>query len=399
MSYMGMGEITPKHFEDNAYMFEQYIPRYDEIWLFGAGEYATAFYKFLYHFGVEPAGFVVSDLSNNCLATEKTVIDIKELKIRYQSSESKLAMLLTVSERFYSELMSSLGFMGEDLLIIPEKTKQCASYRFSSLKNITLCFPVAEHCNLACYSCAACSPLADVNTYEFTQFERDVRRIRGLVNDSDVATVNFTGGDVFGNPRLTDFFSKARELFPTSRISISTNGIALNKQTDMFFELCANYKVAIDMTNYPISHGFSINEMLNKSQTYGFEFNFFGDSSLTEDKSSWWIPFSMQGKQSPYDFLFCAFHRDSKNLMMIDKGILTPCGIMRQPKHLRKSFGEAPPLDESNFLKLDTIKDANELESFLAKRYPLCDYCAIRKRKSMGQWLPSKKEKSEWFVI
>ena len=47
-----MGKITMQYFLQNDYFFVKYIPRYDEVWLFGTGAYVMAFDKYLNNCGV-----------------------------------------------------------------------------------------------------------------------------------------------------------------------------------------------------------------------------------------------------------------------------------------------------------------------------------------------------------
>jgi len=180
MSFMRMAEITSNHFEENDYMFEHFLPRYDEVWLFGTGLYATAFNKYLNLFNVVPKGFVVSDLSKNpSNKNGKPVIDVNELKVRYKKTPKKPGLLLTVTERYYNELLHTLDFMNNyDLYMIPEETKQFAKNRFSEINNIIITVSIIFNCNLNCYGCNAASPCVNSpDLYEVEQFERDLFRI------------------------------------------------------------------------------------------------------------------------------------------------------------------------------------------------------------------------------
>jgi len=83
---MGIDNITIEHFEKNVHMFESFIPRYDEIWLFGTGIFAKAFDKYLRTFDVVSEGFVVSSPPEGECKSDKQIIGIAEFKERYEHS-------------------------------------------------------------------------------------------------------------------------------------------------------------------------------------------------------------------------------------------------------------------------------------------------------------------------
>lgn len=45
-SYMGFDQITKNDFEELDYLFQEYIPN-REIWLFGKGNFAESFSRFM----------------------------------------------------------------------------------------------------------------------------------------------------------------------------------------------------------------------------------------------------------------------------------------------------------------------------------------------------------------
>lgn len=61
MSLIGMGEIGKKDYEFMDYLFKEYIPSYNELWLFGTGKYALAFTKYLSTCGISVDGYVTSE--------------------------------------------------------------------------------------------------------------------------------------------------------------------------------------------------------------------------------------------------------------------------------------------------------------------------------------------------
>jgi len=192
---------------------------------------------------------------------------------------------------------------------------------------------------------------------------------------------------------------KINSILPNVNISLITNGVALSKQTDEFWEALGRYKVCIQWTQYPIKYELPVSELHKKSQLYGFSFRCYGGDEDVESIVSWRIPFDVKANQKPYDFIFCEFHRCNGSLS-IRNNKLYLCPQARSVEHLSAFFGEIITLQKGvDYLEIDKIKDKQQIKSFLNNRIHLCNFCNIRKRENLGKWLPSKRYKSEWFII
>ncbi|MCL2078878.1 MAG: 4Fe-4S cluster-binding domain-containing protein [Oscillospiraceae bacterium] len=392
MSYMGLGEIRPENFIEIDNLFEDFIPKHKEIWIFGTGLYGKAFDKYLLQCGVDARGFVVSDDKSYTFVSSKPVMSIDSFK-RHYGEESRVGLLLAIDEKYYDEVVPQLMFLGSDLLFLKRLYKQLAADRCGERNKLpVLCFHIADQCNLSCFSCTACSPIADAGIYEIEQFKRDIDHLKRLFDIDSITEINFTGGDVFQNPHFTKMIQITHESYPQSLITFSTNGIGLGNQSDEFWELVSSCGVRIYYTLYPIKYKHD-GEIVDKAKKYNVDLVIAGDA-VGEDKTSWRIPFVESGKEIVHDFLFCRFHR---RCAVIKNGFWAPCCAIRQIPLINNKFNAKIPLSGDDTLDLQKAKSADEVQEFLAKRLPLCDYCALRERKSMGEWLPSRKEKSEWI--
>ena len=85
-------------------------------------------------------------------------------------------------------------------------------------------------------------------------------------------------------------------------------------------------------------------------------------------------------------------------------GTLRTCFAVRLFDNLKARFGDeiAGEFYEAgssgcNYKIISQLQSVEEIFDFMKKRVPLCDYCAIRERHSMGKWEQSRKEITEWL--
>lgn len=406
MSYMGIGEIGKVDFDFLDYFFKEYIPSYNEIWLFGTGEYSRAFTRYLNICGVKVAGYVVSDIKSN-LIKDKKILSIKEFKkYRKMLGEGyKISLLLTIHSRYYGEVYPYLMTLGKDVCFIKTAYLEFAKEHCGEIKDIILSISLTEFCKgILCYGCTSGVPIVKGKyLYDFKQFCLDITRIYELVGEN-IKCVNFTGGDVFLHPQLIEIVEFTRRLFKNQLINFSTNGVMLSEQTDEFWYRLGKCNVELNWTLYPIAYSDLERTMEIISKIECIKLNINGDGS-GEDKNSWKIPYSFK-KQNVYDWLFCRHHKCSNNVLMMYENTLGVCHPHRELVHLERKFGHkfteefktAVSQFYNEILVINKIKDKKEIFEYMKKRPSICDYCALRERKNMGKWISSKGQFEEWFV-
>lgn len=129
-----------------------------------------------------------------------------------------------------------------------------------------------------------------------------------------------------------------------------------------------------------------------------------GDST-GEGKSSWKIPFDMKKTSERYDWLFCRLHKDNHNMLIVRDGTIRTCFAVRLFENLENRFGNRMTdkfkncgKSAENYLRLSNIQSEEEIVQFMRKRIALCDYCALRERHSLEEWMPSRGDMTEWFI-
>ncbi|MCR5416434.1 MAG: radical SAM protein [Pseudobutyrivibrio sp.] len=400
MSYMNMNEIGEKDFEKLDMLFEEVIPNAEEIWLFGNGKIARAFDKYLQICDVKINGHVVSDdIHRN--STENNTITLKEFKERYKKGKTKL--FLTIDSCYYSEILPKLLFLEDDLIYLNKVWKQNVLDRCGDVENITIIVPVCDFCaGIKCYGCTVAAPLSKSGMYNFDDYKKDLMKLKNLCGDN-IQHINFTGGDVFLHPKFVEFVEYARDLFPRVFFSCSTNGVLFNTQQDDVWRRLGKCNITLNWTLYPVKYKDieATVEKIDKLSESQINLQIIGDA-LDEDKNSWKIPYTFK-KQKKYDWLFCRFHKDGHQCLTMRDGKLACCFSMRRVKLLEDNFKgyfteEFEQSTKNISLDLYEINDPEFLYEWMQQRLDICDYCSIRERKSLGKWVPSNCDVTEWFV-
>lgn len=108
---------------------------------------------------------------------------------------------------------------------------------------------LADHCNMNCRGCSHFSPIAERRLFDPGDYRRDLRRLQGLF--STVRVVRLLGGEPLLNPRVTEFMTATREIFPKAKITLCTNGILLAKMPEGFWQACRDCSAEIEVSVYP----------------------------------------------------------------------------------------------------------------------------------------------------
>lgn len=112
-------------------------------------------------------------------------------------------------------------------------------------------FVVTDYCNLNCRGCTHYSPLAP---REFEQLERlslSMKQLAGICG-SKVKSAYLIGGETLLYPHLIEAMEALRKYFTTQKLYIFTNGLALPKMSDEFFDTARRLDFIVAVTRYPI---------------------------------------------------------------------------------------------------------------------------------------------------
>lgn len=384
MGFFEIDRISKKDFSRLDKLFEQFIPTHKEIYLFGAGEIGKAIYWYLRNCGIQPTGFIQSSAFGGEIEGIP-ILSLPAFEAQFSQGNGQ-GIILSLDDKFYGEVLKKLLFVGEENLFFLGQEKV---HTRTHIRDIQTCsFQIVDHCNLACFACNVGAPVAEKGFMSLETFSRDVRLLRNAVGRR-LERLGLTGGEAILHPQLKSFMRVAREVFPETRIQLLTNGLLLHKQDESFWETMRENQIEILMTKYPVSYP-NFEDVMKLTNRYCITIQV---SNAEIGKDSCYLPLNEAGSEKIYDFGLCGLF----NFPRVIDGRLYPCCLMPEVHHLNQRFGTNIPLVEEDSLDLAAVEDYEQVKSFLLKRPPLCSYCSIRSRKSMG-WKPSTRTKEEWFV-
>lgn len=256
---------------------------------------------------------------------------------------------------------------------------------------------VAEHCNLNCYGCSHCSPLAEPEFLDINSYERDLERLALLAFQQGglgIDIIQLQGGEPLLHPQFLDFIPVTRKYFPDSEITITTNGILLEQQPDIFWETLHKYNVEITPTIYPIKINWE--DIKKKADEKGvtIDLTFIAENIFQEIKTSWHWPYDLKGHQEPvYNFTKCMV---GNSCVGLSNGRLYTCVLPMAIKHFNKYFGTNIKVLDSDSIDIYKAQSFQEILDFLAKPMAFCRYCKIDERRFDLPWSRSKKDIKEW---
>ncbi|GHV41005.1 hypothetical protein AGMMS49546_16000 [Spirochaetia bacterium] len=296
---------------------------------------------------------------------------------------------LLVTEKCAKKFVGFFGLGNSEVTVTLSKIKGRLkkSIRPAALEGIDIC--VAEHCNMACYSCNHFSQLAEPVFADLAETERDLKRLSEL-SGGNIQSIMLVGGEPLLNPELPEFMRVARQYFPGSRIQIITNGLLLLAQKDVFWESAKKYNIVMTPTKYP---GINWEKIEERADTFGYKFDYFGFTENSE-KVSRKFCLDLTGSQNiKKSFMRCPLAFCTVGL---DKGRLATCSFVFSMKHFNRYFNQNVPVTEADSIDIYKAKDMQEIIDFLNSPIPLCRFCKSMGTEIVGEWRKSEKTIDEW---
>jgi len=375
-------------------LYEIWIPAHTELWLFGAGAYATAWRHYMNECGVRISGFVVTLPECAYAHTGEPIISIDEFKSRYKQGITGL--ILVIDSDFYDEVLPLLWFAKSDIYLLKENHKSLALKRYKvhgADDNLLVAYLILDHCNLACFSCDAASPIAEKWFADAECVIGDFKRLRQIVGENIVEHISFGGGEPLLHPEFLRIAEAVRGIFPDCpEINFYTNGLLLGEQREDFFKRLAASDITVMWTKYPIKYKDEL-MVYENAKKHGVDLRLSPDM-VYSPKRSGHVTFDERGSQKRWDYLFCMYH--NYRIQLAD-GKLFTCPLITTAEIVSHRFDAPLPAGDNSCIDISKIDSAEEVFEFLRKRPELCDYCAVRYRHAEKEWKPSKRARNEWI--
>ena len=243
---------------------------------------------------------------------------------------------------------------------------------------------LVDHCNLNCAGCSHFAPLVPGEVFsDLDIFKRDLSRLSQVF--TDVYEIRLMGGEPLLHPKVNQFIEFSRQTFPLANISVSTNGVLLQKMPREFWQVCNANNALVKLTNYPINLNFQaiqkiaqnnhVRIKLPKRVNTFFQFiNIAGDSDSNN---------SFRNCRAMYT---TPFLRDGK---------LYSCSFAPHVHLFNDYFHKNIPVTHNDSINLLDNVTAQDVITFLNNPIPLCKWC--KTRRPYVKWDRSKEDINEWI--
>lgn len=268
----------------------------------------------------------------------------------------------------------------------------------NSLKSVY--FHVIEKCNLNCAYCDNYAPLSNSNWYiSLNQFENNVRRLRELIEY--IPFLSIGGGEPLLHPDLIQLCEILKKYYPSSFISILSNGVLLDSMTDTFVESIKRLNVHLVVSEYPISidyiriaNKYNNNKVIYTRQKRDKMYNL--QLALTKKKNN----------DCYYNCVSAGFENYKKNrprCIQLDRyGNLFFCGIIQNIHLLENYFNIKFEVIKGKYGDYVNIHEMNSVEDILHginNKIPFCDYCNEHTQICEHDWKLSERKLNEWIRL
>lgn len=248
-------------------------------------------------------------------------------------------------------------------------------------------FVVTDYCNLNCKGCTHYSALAPREFEPLDRLEHSVAHLSQTCG-AEVAKAYLIGGETLLYPQLAEAIRMLRRYFPSQELYVFTNGIALPKMNDDFWNAARQCDIIIAVTLYPIN--FDYDAVLRLCADKCVRTEIFGDRSA--DNSFFKFGLDPAKKQNGRLAHFRCYQRGCVSVLG-DR--VYPCSISGCVKHLNRAFGTSFKHETGDWIDVDSVRSAKDIYRLRSKPVPFCRYCTKAVEVKYG---PSRRDKSEWVI-
>lgn len=248
---------------------------------------------------------------------------------------------------------------------------------------------ILDHCNLRCKGCDHFACIAEPYLVSKNTIHKDLERMAEIMGSDYITKIGVMGGEPLLHPDLLDILKDVREHFPYAIIRLTTNGLLLGQQNELFWKTLRDNNVSIVNTKYPLQidhEGFK-----KRADKEGVKFMHF--EGTDNGKKLFKKKINLEGTSNPVkSFLECHISNYGNFLM---EGKLYGCPFSCQSYRIfNKKFCQSLRLTDDDYLDIYKIKDKQEIFDFAARPKYYCRYC--EGLSETFEWERSKQDIHEW---
>lgn len=264
------------------------------------------------------------------------------------------------------------------------------------LRAPTLDVDVVAHCNLNCASCCHFAPAAPPSFMDPDELDADLAKLARIEGaDTFFEAICLMGGEPLLHPQLAQIIRLVHARLPKAQVRVVTNGKLLASMPSGFWDAMAETGADLLMTAYPIDVDYDA--LLRLAQAHGVDASVGGGVTNTDEGASFFLrtPLDETGSQDAHaSFIGCPLAGSTMQLL---DGRIYPCNRGALLGILNERFGTEFSHVEQDYLELDSIASAQEIDEFRRTARPMCRYCASALSERIA-WGPSKVDRYEWLM-
>jgi hypothetical protein len=327
------------------------------IYVFGEGKIGTGIKQYLHNAHIPFAGFVTSK-------------GLPAFRKRY--AKGREGIIIGVADKYLQEVLPLLAeYLGNnDAFLLTSEKREFLGKHFSFdyvREKFHLNVFVTNSCDLHCRSCSTFAPICKTDHYSLDRFSFDIKKFASL--SAPINVLKFTGGEPFLHPNAFDFFSRARETYPNTRMECYTNGLSLLRFNNAQLERLSELKIELTITVYPLPD-LNFEFVYDRLNACSVEYNVI---EKDEQKVFSKRPLNFDCNIPEYMFINCP--RCKFYSLFIHSGRLYKCTYVIGSKYFNEHFKTNLKVRENDFLDLNRVESREQLFDFLVNRIPFCGYC------------------------
>lgn len=249
---------------------------------------------------------------------------------------------------------------------------------------------LVEHCNLNCKGCDNYSPVAPKEFVDIVTFTNEMKQMKHIFGSDGIDEIRLLGGEPLLHPQINELLIISRNIFPSSKLTLITNGILLPRLGKEFFKICSESRIQVLVTKYPIK--FDYDKILAVMRKYGVECGAFNTEPVKTLFKRPLDPNGLQDKKKMFDLCTNANH-----CISLKDGRLYTCSNIPNVHHLNSYFNCSFQVSENDSINIFQITNKKKIRKFLSEPVPFCRYCNIEHETFGIKWETSKKKLSEWI--
>lgn len=235
---------------------------------------------------------------------------------------------------------------------------------------------LCSHCNLKCRSCTRFSSISKAHFYDFNQYKKDILHLKKI--KFNLKFLSFSGGEPLLHPKIINFIEYTRFLFPDIDLSIITNGLAFNKQSETFYKVLRDNNVYVTYTEYPYEK-IDYNELINICNYYNIKYRniFIVDKRTKDCKNQTRLLFSTNRLSENETcikeikkYVIC-----NNDCPCLWNGRLYQCGTIPFSFALNEKYNTNFKISDDDYMIITEIKNTEQVFKFWLNPTSFCKYC------------------------